>query len=87
MNIQKNFYEYLVTLIHSSYRPVIEMTIPSSVDRSLVKGDGEVVSLFTQYTPYSPAERPWTEASREIYARRGYSKNSNERNSSDKIVL
>lgn len=54
-------------------RPVIEMTIPSVVDRSLVEGDesSHVVSLFTQYTPYQLKDGPWTEERKEAYARHG----------------
>uniref|UniRef100_A0A183G9N1 Amino_oxidase domain-containing protein n=1 Tax=Heligmosomoides polygyrus TaxID=6339 RepID=A0A183G9N1_HELPZ len=54
-----------------SKRPVIEMTIPSVVDRSLVEGDesSHVVSLFTQYTPYQLKDGPWTEERKEAYAR------------------
>ncbi|CAB3406039.1 unnamed protein product [Caenorhabditis bovis] len=56
-----------------SRKPVIEMTIPSSVDRSLVDGDGHVVLLFTQYTPYSPTDGEWTEEKKKEYAKHVFS--------------
>ncbi|KAK6053560.1 pyridine nucleotide-disulfide oxidoreductase domain-containing protein 2 family protein [Cooperia oncophora] len=55
---------------HWSRRPVIEMTIPSVVDRSLVPDDSShVISLFTQCTPYSLEEGPWNEERKEQYAK------------------
>ncbi|CAJ0579727.1 unnamed protein product, partial [Mesorhabditis spiculigera] len=56
-----------------SSHPVLEMTIPSSVDDTLVKGDGHVALLFTQYTPYAPAEGPWTDEMKERYAKHVFS--------------
>ncbi|CAI5449633.1 unnamed protein product [Caenorhabditis angaria] len=52
-----------------SKRPVIEMTIPSSVDRTIVDGDGHVVLLFTQYTPFTLSDGPWTEEKKLEYAK------------------
>lgn len=56
----------------SMTRPALEMTIPSSVDRSIVKGDGHVVLLFTQYTPYTLADGEWDDK-KEEYAKMGLS--------------
>ncbi|CAJ0928714.1 unnamed protein product, partial [Mesorhabditis belari] len=56
-----------------STHPVMEMTLPSSVDDTLVKGSGHVCLLFTQYTPYKPAEGPWTDEMKERYARHVFS--------------
>ncbi|PIO73822.1 hypothetical protein TELCIR_04189 [Teladorsagia circumcincta] len=55
-----------------SQRPVIEMTIPSVVDRSLVPDDSShVISLFTQCTPYTLKAGPWNDERKEQYARHG----------------
>lgn len=51
--------------------PIIEMTIPSVVDRSIVDGDGHVVLLFTQYTPFQRADGEWTEERKQEYAKTG----------------
>ncbi|EFO92157.1 hypothetical protein CRE_11146 [Caenorhabditis remanei] len=57
-----------------SRRPVIEMTIPSSVDRTIVdSSDGHVVLLFTQYTPFSPKDHEWTEEKKTEYAKHVFS--------------
>ena len=47
--------------------PVIEMTIPSSLDPTLAPPGQHVASLFTQYTPYS-VEGGWTDEARHRYA-------------------
>uniref|UniRef100_A0A1I7WM47 Pyridine nucleotide-disulfide oxidoreductase domain-containing protein 2 n=1 Tax=Heterorhabditis bacteriophora TaxID=37862 RepID=A0A1I7WM47_HETBA len=55
-----------------SKNPVIEMTIPSAVDRSLVQDDtSHVVSLFTQYTPYKLNDGLWDDSMKEKYATKG----------------
>ena len=59
-----------------SKKPMIEMTIPSVLDKTLVPEEGHHVCLFfTQYTPYelssSPdgqQRRPWDSQSKEEYA-------------------
>ncbi|CAD6194158.1 unnamed protein product [Caenorhabditis auriculariae] len=52
-----------------SKKPVIEMTIPSSVDRTIVEQDGHhVVLLFTQYTPFHLNSGAWTEEKKKEYA-------------------
>lgn len=48
----------------SSARPVIEMTLPSSLDSTLAPAGKHVVSLFVQYTPYRLAEGKWDDAGR-----------------------
>lgn len=53
---------------HVSRRPVIEMTIPSSVDSSLAPDGQYVVSLFVQYVPRDPVTGPWTDAARDALA-------------------
>lgn len=51
---------------------MIELCIPSALDPSLAPPGCHVVSLFTQYTPYTLAGgRPWGEQEREAYADRG----------------
>ncbi|KIH50945.1 hypothetical protein ANCDUO_18973, partial [Ancylostoma duodenale] len=53
-----------------SRRPVIEMTIPSVVDRSLVPDNTtQVMSLFTQYTPYKLRVGQWDAERKEEYAK------------------
>ncbi|KAH9663161.1 Amino oxidase domain-containing protein [Citrus sinensis] len=42
-----------------SRRPVMEMTIPSSLDKTISPPGKHVVSLFTQYTPYKPSDGSW----------------------------
>jgi phytoene dehydrogenase-like protein len=42
-----------------SARPVIEMTLPSSLDPSLAPRGQHVMSLFVQYTPYKLASGSW----------------------------
>jgi phytoene dehydrogenase-like protein len=47
-----------------SERPVIEMTLPSSLDNSLAPPGKHVASLFVQYTPYRLAAGSWEEPGR-----------------------
>ncbi len=48
------------------------MTIPSSVDRTIVpEGGGHVILLFTQYTPYNLKDGEWNDETRKEYARLG----------------
>ncbi|KAK7308536.1 hypothetical protein VNO77_42149 [Canavalia gladiata] len=52
-----------------SQRPVMEMTIPSSLDNTISPPGKHVISLFTQYTPYKPSNGSWEDAAyRESYA-------------------
>nr|XP_055208691.1 pyridine nucleotide-disulfide oxidoreductase domain-containing protein 2 isoform X4 [Gorilla gorilla gorilla] len=54
-----------------SHRPVIELCIPSSLDPTLAPPGCHVVSLFTQYTPYTLAGgKAWDEQERDAYADR-----------------
>ncbi|XP_059655949.1 uncharacterized protein LOC132302951 isoform X2 [Cornus florida] len=54
-----------------SRRPVMEMTIPSSLDKTISPPGKHVISLFTQYTPYKPSDGSWEDpAYRESYAQR-----------------
>ena len=41
---------------HPSDRPIVEMTIPTSVDRTLTPDGHHILSLFVQYAPYKLAE-------------------------------
>jgi len=53
-----------------SKRPMIEMTIPSSLDPTLAPAGHHVCLFFTQYTPYSLSNgRKWDEATKEEYAK------------------
>ncbi|XP_020040374.2 pyridine nucleotide-disulfide oxidoreductase domain-containing protein 2 [Castor canadensis] len=52
-----------------SHRPMIELCIPSSLDPTLAPPGCHVVSLFTQYTPYTLAGgKAWDEQERNAYA-------------------
>lgn len=53
----------------SSERPVIEMTIPSSVDTTLAPPGHHIVGLFVQYAPYTLAGTDWQQH-REVFADR-----------------
>ncbi len=52
----------------TSKRPVIEMTIPSSLDPTLAPPGQHVASLFVQYAPYD-IPGGWTRDAREDFAR------------------
>ncbi|MGB0597334.1 MAG: phytoene desaturase family protein [Rubripirellula sp.] len=49
-----------------SKRPIVEMTIPTSVDRTLAPDGGHVLSLFVQYAPYHLAEGTWDDRKEEF---------------------
>ncbi|XP_022111005.1 pyridine nucleotide-disulfide oxidoreductase domain-containing protein 2-like [Acanthaster planci] len=50
-------------------RPIIEMTIPSSMDRTIAPEGCHVVTLFTQYTPYHLANgEEWDDKKKNEYA-------------------
>ncbi|XP_008072148.1 pyridine nucleotide-disulfide oxidoreductase domain-containing protein 2 [Carlito syrichta] len=52
-----------------SRRPMIELCIPSSLDPTLAPPGCHVVSIFTQYTPYTLAGgKVWDEQERNAYA-------------------
>uniref|UniRef100_A0A671VWV3 Pyridine nucleotide-disulfide oxidoreductase domain-containing protein 2 n=1 Tax=Sparus aurata TaxID=8175 RepID=A0A671VWV3_SPAAU len=51
-----------------SARPMLEMTIPSTLDPTLAPPGCHVVSLFTQFTPYHIEGREWTNQDREAFA-------------------
>ena len=44
---------------YPSKRPVVEMTIPTSVDKTLAPDGHHILSLFVQYAPYHLAEGTW----------------------------
>ncbi|KAI5684193.1 hypothetical protein M9H77_05421 [Catharanthus roseus] len=67
--------------IHSAYqdatnslpsrRPVIEMTIPSVMDKTISPSGKHVINLFIQYTPYKPSDGSWQDSAyRESFAQR-----------------
>lgn len=57
-----------------SRRPIIEMTIPSSVDKTISPPGKHVINLFIQYTPYQPSDGSWQDtAYRESFAKRCFS--------------
>jgi len=51
-----------------SRNPMIEMTLPSSLDRTLAPPGHHVCLLFTQYAPYSLNQGSWDEDTKETYA-------------------
>ncbi|CAI9282560.1 unnamed protein product [Lactuca saligna] len=54
-----------------SKRPVIEMTIPSVLDKTISPPGKHVINLFIQYTPYKPNDGSWEDpAYRESFAQR-----------------
>ncbi|KAK9284806.1 hypothetical protein L1049_023983 [Liquidambar formosana] len=54
-----------------SRRPIIEMTIPSVLDKTISPPGKHVINLFIQYTPYKPSEGSWEDpADRESFAQR-----------------
>ncbi|CAN6339218.1 unnamed protein product [Urochloa humidicola] len=58
----------------SSKRPVIEMTIPSVLDKTISPPGQHVVNLFVQYTPYKLSEGSWQDSIiRKSFAERCFS--------------
>ncbi|MFQ5731910.1 MAG: phytoene desaturase family protein [Planctomycetaceae bacterium] len=49
-----------------SQRPIVEMTIPTSVDRTLTPEGHHILSLFVQYAPYDLAEGNWDDVKDEF---------------------
>ncbi len=49
-----------------SQRPIVEMTIPTSVDRTLAPEGHHILSLFVQYAPYDLAEGDWATVKEEV---------------------
>ncbi|KAL5206630.1 hypothetical protein ABZP36_034839 [Zizania latifolia] len=58
----------------SSTRPVIEMTIPSVLDKTISPPGQHVINLFVQYTPYKLSEGSWQDSNiRKCFAERCFS--------------
>ncbi len=59
--------------VMSCFRPIIEMSIPSSLDPTLAPKGCHVVSLFTQYTPYDLkySQEGWTKEMKKEYTNLG----------------
>lgn len=53
-----------------SRAPVVECTMPSSLDDTLAPSGKHLMSMFTQYAPYTLKAGPWTDAVKNEYARR-----------------
>ena len=51
-----------------SRTPMIEMVIPSSMDKTLAPPGHHVCLLFTQYAPYNLATGEWDDNTKEEYA-------------------
>ncbi|XP_074295215.1 uncharacterized protein LOC141623074 isoform X1 [Silene latifolia] len=57
-----------------SQRPIIEMTIPSALDKTISPPGKHVINLFIQYTPYQPSDGSWQDTPyRESFAKRCFS--------------
>ncbi|XP_072988552.1 uncharacterized protein [Typha latifolia] len=57
-----------------SRRPLIEMTIPSVLDKTISPPGQHVINLFVQYTPYKLLEGSWQDPTvRESFAQRCFS--------------
>ncbi|KAG0466106.1 hypothetical protein HPP92_017169 [Vanilla planifolia] len=57
-----------------SKRPLIEMTIPSVLDKTISPPGKHVINLFIQYTPFKPAEGSWQDSTiRESFAKKCFS--------------
>ena len=53
-----------------SREPVVECTMPSSLDSTVAPPGKHLMSMFTQYAPYTLKDGPWTDALRNEYADR-----------------
>jgi phytoene dehydrogenase-like protein len=53
-----------------SREPVVECTMPSSLDSTVAPPGKHLMSMFTQYAPYRLESGPWTDALRNEYADR-----------------
>ena len=53
-----------------SSQPVVECTMPSSLDPTVAPEGKHLMSMFTQYAPYQLADGEWTDAKRNEYADR-----------------
>jgi phytoene dehydrogenase-like protein len=49
-----------------SQRPIVEMTIPTSVDGTLTPDGHHILSLFVQYAPYNLVEGNWDDVKEEF---------------------
>ncbi|KAL9341080.1 hypothetical protein Peur_067299 [Populus x canadensis] len=57
-----------------SRRPVIEMSIPSVLDKTISPPGKHVINLFVQYTPYKPSDGSWGDSAyRESFAQKCFS--------------
>jgi phytoene dehydrogenase-like protein len=54
--------------------PIIEMTIPSSLDDSVAPPGKHVVQLFVQYAPYNLSNGTWDDQNRQAFADSVYNK-------------
>jgi len=53
-----------------STRPIVEMTIPTSVDNTIAPPGQHIASLFVQYAPYKLANGQWDEVTKNAFADR-----------------
>ncbi|KAF2366304.1 Amine oxidase [Trinorchestia longiramus] len=50
-------------------RPLIELTLPSSLDSTIAPPGCHVALFFTQYLPYTPSEGAWDKAAKDKFAK------------------
>ncbi len=53
-----------------SKEPVVECTMPSSLDPTVAPPGKHLMSMFVQYAPYKLKDGPWTDAIKEDFAQR-----------------
>ncbi|MEQ9408994.1 MAG: NAD(P)/FAD-dependent oxidoreductase [Fuerstiella sp.] len=51
-----------------SRKPIVEMTIPTSVDSTIAPAGRHIASLFVQYAPYQLANGTWDDATKDRFA-------------------
>ena len=49
-----------------SDEPILELTLPTSVDRTIAPPGKHILSMFVQYAPYRLAEGDWDEPARTV---------------------
>ena len=53
-----------------SRNPILECSIPTSVDSTVAPAGKHVMNIFTQYAPFKLAGKTWTESEKNAYADR-----------------
>ena len=66
-------YTECATTGRPSENPIIEMTIPSVLDKTLAPEGSHTIGLFTQYSSITFDGKKWTDEQRENYTERLFS--------------